>query len=412
LNNIELNKTLWYISQYAIPLKYGFGTRHFYLGKEFVKRGMEVYVIAASYNKFFESSQKFPKTPLCYNFEEIDGVKACWVKGYRYKKNEGIGRILSWFIFTFRLFFLPLDKMKKPDVIIISSLSLPPILAAYYFKIRFKSKLIFEIRDIWPQTLIDVGGYSKYHPFILLLGAIERFGYKKADHITATMPRADLHIRERINKPFKFTCIPQGIDLDLYNNLKELDPGFLEKYIPKGKFIIGYAGTLGKANALYTIIDALKELEKTVPEIHLVFLGDGPLKPELMEISKHSCNITFAPKVKKEQVNAFLQHCDLLYDSVNPVPIYRFGSSQNKWMDYLYSGKPILVSYSGHLSLINDAGSGIAVPSGDKTALIAAIINFYKTDRNVLKEIGRRGKDYVMANRQFPILAEKYMDLF
>lgn len=406
------NKTLWYISQYAVPVKYGFGTRHFYLGKEFVKKGMDVYIIASSYNKFFESAKVFPKDTNIYNFEDIDNVRVCWIKGLRYKKNEGLGRIFSWLVFTWRLFFIPVERFKKPDVIILSSLSLPPILAAYYFKIKYKAKLIFEIRDIWPQTLIDIGNYSKYNPFVMLLGAIEKFGYKKADHITATMPAADLHIKRRIKEPFKFTCIPQGIDLELFSNPPELEQAFLDQYIPKGKFIIGYAGTLGKANALETIIDALSELDKTNAEFHFVFLGDGPLKSALMDKAKNLTNVSFAPKVKKEYVNSFLRHCDLLYDSVKSVAIYQFGSSQNKWMDYMYSGKPILVSYTGNLSLINEASCGIAVPSEDKEALKAAIKNFHKMDKTKLNEMGLRGKEFVMKYRTFDVLAEKYMKLF
>ena len=407
-----MNKALWYISQYAVPVKYGFGTRHFYLGKEFVKKGIDVYIIASSYNKFFESAKVFPKDPKIYNFEEIDNVKVCWIKGFRYKKNEGLGRIISWFVFTWRLFFLPAKEFKKPDVIILSSLSLPPIIVAYYFKLKYKAKLIFEIRDIWPQTLIDVGNYSKYHPFVMLLGAIEKFGYNKADHITATMPAANIHIRRRISKPFNYTCIPQGIDLELFQNQSELDQQFIDQFIPKGKFIIGYAGSLGKSNALETIIDAVIELSKSNPEIHLVFLGEGPSKTELIERSKPSNNITFAPKVKKEMVGSFLKQCDLLYDSVKSVPLYEYGLSRNKWMDYMYSGKPMLVSFSGYVSLINEADCGIVVPSENKDALIIAIQDFYQTDQNKLKEMGARGKEYVLQNRTFDVLAEKYKEIF
>ena len=405
-------KTLWYISQYAVPVKYGFGTRHFYLSKEFVKKGMDVYVIASSYNKFFESAKVFPKDPETYNFEELDNVKICWIKGFRYKKNEGLGRIISWFIFTWRLFFLPVNEFKKPDIIILSSLSLPPILVAYYFKLKYKAKLIFEIRDIWPQTLIDIGNYSKYHPFVLFLGAIEKFGYKKADHITATMPAANLHIQKRITQPFKYTCIPQGIDLELFQNTAELEQDFVDRYIPKGKFIIGYAGSLGKSNALETIIDAIIELGKTNPEIHLVFLGEGPSKAYLMERSKSSGNISFAPKIKKEMVGSFLRHCDLLYDSVKSVPLYEYGLSRNKWMDYMYSGKPMLVSFSGYVSLINDADCGIVVPSEDKVTLVSVIKDFYKMDKNELIKMGLRGKEYVVKNRTFEVLAKKYMEIF
>jgi glycosyltransferase involved in cell wall biosynthesis len=405
-------KNIWIISQYAIPVKYGFGTRHFFLGKEFAKKGMNVHVIASSFNKFFEASKKFPADKKEFNFEEIDGVNTCWVKGFKYKNNDGLGRMFSWLVFTFKLFFLPIDKLRKPDVIILSSLSLPPIIAAVYLKKRFKAKLIFEIRDIWPQTLIDVGNYSTKNPLIWVLKWIERFGYKNADHITATMPRADLHIKEVLNQPFQFTCIPQGINLDFFNNLQILEKKFLEEHIPSNKFIIGYAGTLGKANGLETIIETFKDLAGTHPQLHLVLLGDGPLKERLTVLAAGAANITFVPKVNRAFVNSFLQQCNLLYDSVKAVPLYRFGSSQNKWMDYMYSGKPMLVSYTGFLSLINEAGCGIAVPSEDKQALKDAIIGFNQMDAGKLTEMGLKGKEFVLKHRSFDKLAENYLELF
>jgi glycosyltransferase involved in cell wall biosynthesis len=404
-------KTLWYISQYSIPSKYGMGTRHFYLSEEFIKRDWKVSVISASYNKFFEAANKFPPSTSTYNFEDINGVNVCWVKGMKYKKNEGIGRIISWLIFTWRLFFLPLKKFSKPDVIILSSLSLPPIIAAYYYKKRFNCKLIFEIRDIWPQTLIDVGKYSPKNPLIRVLGWMEKLAYTKADHITATMPAADRHIRKVISKDFKFKCIPQGISNDQIFSGEKLEDNFVKKYIPQEGFIIGYAGTLGKSNALETIVEAVKEISKTQPDIHLVFLGEGPYKSELVKLAEGFTSISFAPKIPKNKVGSFLENCTVLYDSVKSVPLYDYGLSRNKWMDYMLSGKPMLVSYTGYLSLINEADCGIVVPSEDKEFLIAAIKNMYNMSREDLLNMGKRGREFVIENRTFEKLADQYLKI-
>jgi glycosyltransferase involved in cell wall biosynthesis len=405
-------KTLWYISQYSAPIKYGFGTRHFYLSEELVKKGWNVHVVSSSFNKFFEAAGKFPPGEKVYNFEEENGVKICWIKGFKYKKNEGIGRIFSWLVFTFRLFFLPMKHFNKPDVIILSSLSLPPIIAAWFYKKKFGCKLIFEIRDIWPQTLIDVGNYSPNNPFVKSLGWVERFGYSVSDHITATMPGADLHIKNVFKKPFKFTCIPQGFDSDFFSRPAELSADYVQQNIPKGKFVIGYAGTLGKSNALETIIDAVKELETEFPLLHLVLLGHGPLKEQLTERAKGAQNISFAPKVDKSQVQSFLKHCDVLYDSVMSVPLYRYGLSRNKWMDYMYSAKPMLVSYTGYLSLINEADCGIVVPSEDKEALKDAVRKMLVIPSEELKEMGKRGKEFLVKHRTYAQLADNYLKIF
>lgn len=406
------NKTVWIISQYAIPIQFGFGTRHFYLGKEFVKKGMNVHLFAANFNKIFESVKKYPDNSHVYNYDEYDGVKVCWIRGFRYKKNEGLGRIFSWFVFSWRLLIMPTSDLKKPDVIILSSLSLPPIIVAYLFKIKFGAKLIFEIRDIWPLTLIDIGKYSKNNPFVFILGLVEKFGYMVSDVITATMPAADLHIKEVINKPFRFKCTPQGIDLEALKKNTDLPAEFVNEYIPKNKFIIGYAGALGASNALETVILAMQQLERKYTGIHLVFLGEGPAKPELEKLAENSKNISFAPKVKKENVISFLEKCDVVYDSTKHVSIYKYGLSRNKWMDYMYSAKPLLVSYSGYLSLINEADCGVIVESGNIEALKDAIVELSKKDKSELIEMGRRGKEYLLKNRTFDVLANEYAELF
>lgn len=405
-------KTIWYISQYAAPIRYGFGTRHFYLGREFVKKEMDVFIIASNYNKFFESYKKFPPNKDVYNFEKVDGIKTCWIRGNRYQKNEGLGRIWSWFLFTWRLFFIPLSRFKKPEVIILSSLSLPPVLIAWYYKKKYKAKLIVEIRDIWPRTLIDVGNYSPWHPFVILLGLIEKFAYNQADHIVATMPKADEHIRTRISKPFQFTCIPQGLDLELSNSGAVIEPEFAAAYLPANKFIIAYAGALGLSNALETIIDSARRLKDRYPDIHIVFLGDGPCKPDLVKRAEDLPNVSFAPKISREKVHSFLKKCDVVYDSVKSVPLYRYGLSRNKWMDYMFSGKPLLVSYSGYVNLINEADCGEVVEAENVEALTNAIIRMYEMDRHELKKMGLRGKRFVEKHRTFDVLAAEYMKLF
>jgi glycosyltransferase involved in cell wall biosynthesis len=270
-----------------------------------------------------------------------------------------------------------------------------------------------DLRDIWPQTLIDIGGYSKFNPLVLLLGWFEKFGYNHADHIVATMPRADLHIRKRIKKDFNYSCIPQGIDLKLMNQSISLTEQENKMYFPKERFVVGYAGALGISNSLDTIIKAANILDKGhYDNIHFMLVGDGNAKESLMDLAKDLKNVSFVSKIPKNKVQSFLHRCSVLHDSVKPVPIYDYGLSRNKWMDYMFSGRPLIVSFSGFDNLISEAHCGTVVPAGDPVKLAEAIVYYYHMDKDQLERIGQNGKDYLMQQRTFKILAASYHKIF
>ena len=135
---------IWIISKYASSKEVGFESRIFALARRFVKIGNEVRVISSDSNHF----GVYPIYKKVYNFEKSDGVEVLRIKTFKYKKTASIQRILSWLDFEWKLFFAPLNKLQKPAVIIVSSLSLITILNGIRLKRKYNAKLIFEIRDI------------------------------------------------------------------------------------------------------------------------------------------------------------------------------------------------------------------------------------------------------------------------
>jgi glycosyltransferase involved in cell wall biosynthesis len=405
------NKNIWIISHYASPLQYGYGTRLFMLGEEFIKMGNEVTIFTSTSN--YQLSIK-PVTKGVFTHEDINGIDLIWVKGLNYSNTSGFKRVLSWFIFSFLLIFYRADKAKRPDVIIVSSLSIIPVINGWLWKKRFpKCHFILEIRDIWPQSLIDIGGYSKYHPLIILLGWFEKFGYNHSDHIVATMPRADQHIKSRIKKPFNFTCIPQGVDLNVLKQGIEMSEVEKKAVFSKPGFIVGYAGSIGRSNSLETLIKAAILINsRSINDIHFVLLGNGNAKADLIKMAENLNNFTFVQKIEKNKVQSFLSQCDVLYASARQVPLYNYGISPNKLIDYMLSAKPIIYSFSGYESLISEANCGIIVPADDPEKLVEAILYYYKLRKEDREQIGKRGSEFVLTKRTFNILARKYQEIF
>jgi glycosyltransferase involved in cell wall biosynthesis len=403
----ENKKCIWYISKYASPLSYGFGSRHFCLAREFNRLGHRAVVISSNSNHL----ANIPNFKNLYTKEVIDNVETLWIKTFRYKGANSFRRILSWIDFELKLLLMPVKQLSNPDVIICSSLSLFTILNGYIFRKRFKCKLIFEIRDIWPLTIIEEGGFNKRNPFVIFLAWIEQFGYRTADLIVGTMPNLAEHVKNVCEKELNCFCIPFGYDPDLYQEQDPLPDGYEDTYIPKNKFIIGYAGSIGVTNALEPLLQCAIEM-RDKSHIHFLILGDGDLLSEYKVRTSDLKNITFVPKVKKTQVQMFLRYCDVLYFSVHDSKVWRYGLSLNKLIDYMLSAKPIIASYSGYPSMVNEAQCGIFVPAKDVSSLITAINDYSTMSKAQLSEIGQRGREWLIKNRPYNKIALEYCKFF
>jgi len=403
-------RNIWIINEYAgSPHYYGGQTRHYYLARELVKKGYNVYIISASYSHLLIN---LPIVESAFKKELIDGINYVWVKVPRYKHAHDKKRIWKSLVFTAKLLKLPLAGMEKPDVIVVSSPELFPVISGYILARKHKAKFIFEVRDIWPLTLIELGGYSKYHPFIMLLQWIENFAYKKADAVISLPPNALEHMKAHGLREDKFHYIPNGISLSLeeINKIEQLDQKVREM-IPKGKFIVGYTGTIGHANALEYLISAARLLQEE-KDIHFLIVGEGKDKERLMRISEEwgLGNVSFLPAIPKRQVQSLLREfVDACYLGLRDSPLFRFGISSNKLFDYFYSGKPIIYAVNSSNRPVDEAGAGISVPAGNPEAIAEAILRLKAMSPEEREEMGRRGREYVIANHNWEILAQKFI---
>jgi len=368
--------------------------------------GHEVYVITS--NTSYKRGTWKQVNKKCTN-EKFNGFNVVWLKTYLNKKNAGIERIKSWFHFEWQLFSCKKKGIAKPDVVIVSSLSLLTVINAYVFSRRYNAKLIFEVRDIWPLSAMVLGGYSKYNPFILMLSIIERFGYRKSNAIVGTMPNLREHVGNIIGTEDKVYCIPQGLSLDFYKRSKPLDQEYLAKYIPQGKFIVMYTGTLNANNPLQDLITAAKLLKED-KRIHFIIVGEGYEKENLRKLAGNLSNVSFPPFVDKLQVNHLLSFASVCYDSFDSL-LAKYGLSRNKWIDYMFAGKPILCAYSGYQSMINEADSGTFVSFGNVKLLEETILKYAEMDNEQLRRIGSRGREFLLEKRTFDKLAKEYINI-
>jgi len=396
------NKNILIINEYAGSLDYGMSFRHYYLAKEFVKLGYKPTIVTASYSHFLK---KFPNMEnKTYKTEDIEGIKYLWVKVMKYSKSFDKKRVLKWFEFMSKLFFISKKLESKPDIIICSPTAPFSILPAYYLAKKINAKLIFEVRDIWPLTLIEIGGFSPKHPLIKLMSWFERFALKKSDIIVSNLQNYSEHIKElKIDRTASW--VSNGIDLDEMKKVEPLDNKVANK-IPSDKFIVGYTGKLGVSNAISYLLESAKQLIDN-HDILFVIVGDGQEKDTLIKQVQGLENILFIDAIPKLQVQSILSLFDICYIGLQKERLFKFGVSPNKIFDYMYSAKPIIHAIDTAKNIIQLADCGLSVEAQNSKELKNAILKLYKMSQIDRDKLGQNGKKYVLENFTYSELAKK-----
>lgn len=396
---------IWIVHQYASTPETGMGGRQFYLARELAKQGYKVYLIASASHHLLRK-----KVPVngSFKIEKIDGFNMVWVNMPDYEEAHSKQRALNWFIFPWRIQKLASVIDDKPDAVLCSSPSLISFLGVQRLARIFKARLVFEVRDIWPLTLTEIGGYSSTHLFIRFMQWVEDKAYRDSDAVVSNLRNAVEHMVSRGMDDSKFNWIPNGFSLDEVSQKAPLSQQTLAK-LPTDKFVVGYTGTLGVANAIDTLIDSAEQL-KDDPNIAFVLVGGGKEKAALQQsvIDKGLSNVIFIDPIPKVQIQAMLGSFDACYIGWLKDDLYRFGIGANKIPEYLYSGKPILHGYSGACDPIAIIQSGITVPAEDVSALSNAIIRLSTTPDDELTAMGERGRLEALDRYEYSNLAKQY----
>jgi glycosyltransferase involved in cell wall biosynthesis len=396
---------IWYVSKYVITPRPGDPAGRAYgLMRELARRGYRSVIVTSDSMGKYES----PIAERAYDVREIEGMTLCRVRTLKYGDSNSPRRILSWLDFERKLFMLRRRLLPQPEVVVISSLSLLSVFSGLWLRRRYQCRLIFEVRDIWPLTIVEEGGYSPRNPLVRALAAVERLGYRTADAIIGTMPNLGEHVKKVTGEDLATHCVPMGVDELTINGSEPIPPTFAETYIPRGKFVVAYAGSIGISNALDVFFETIQSMQADT-KVHFVVLGDGELRESYVSRFGHLKNLTFVPKIPKAQVHDFLTRCDLLYLSVHKSEVWEYGLSLNKLIDYMLAAKPIVASYSGFPSMIDESKCGVFVPASDAFALKTELLRFSAMDPKDLLAMGVRGRAWLLANRQYPALADEFL---
>lgn len=400
------------INHYAGSTAHGMEYRPFYLAREWVRMGHQVTIVAASYSHLRAHQ---PAPDHIGSSEEIEGIRYLWLPTPSYNGN-GAARARNIFTFVTRLYLTGkrLSRQYKPDVVVASSTYPLDSVPARHISRCANAKLVYEVHDLWPLSPVELGGMSPRHPFIRVMQWAENYACSHADKVVSMLPKAEGHLCEHGLRPGQFIYIPNGVDAQGWRSTQttSLPEAFniLSEKSREGCFIIGYAGAHGVANALDSFVLSGTLLADT--NVILVLVGQGPEKERLQRLasSQGITNVAFLPSVTREAVPNILAQMDGLFISLQRTPLFRFGISPNKLMDYMMAGKPIIQAIDAGNDHVAESGCGLTVAPEDPHAIADGIRRLMALSPAERKSMGQRGKEYVLAHHDYSVLAKRFLE--
>ena len=364
------------------------GTRHHELARHLVDFGHQVTIIASPVSYLTGTA----KARIRWKDRQVDERGVEIIRAYTL---PALHRSFVWRVFSFLSFmvssFLIGLSVKKVDLVWGTT---PPIfqgVTAWLLARLKRVPFLFEVRDLWPAFAIAVG-VLKNRTLICLSGWLEKFIYRRADHIVVNSPGFIEHVKLRGGK--QIDLIPNGADPEMFD--PQLDgKDFRNQHNLGTDFVVLYAGAHGLSNDLGVVLEAANLL-KTEKGLRFVLVGDGKEKPALMNqaASRNLANVLFIPPAPKTEMPQVLAGADACIAILKPIELYKT-TYPNKVFDYMAAGKAVLLVIDGVVrELVEQAGAGIFVEPGNPAALASAVRQLKKNPGDAEK-MGRAGRLYI-----------------
>lgn len=388
------------------------GSRWNEMTKTWTSLGHEVTVIAGMVHA--NGLEKREEYKGKYFVKKMQGSVSVYRTHVSESYNNGfLGRLWGYFSFMFSSLWAGLFKVNgKFDVVIVTS---PPLFVGIsgYLISRFKkAPMVFEIRDLWPESAIDTGVLSNKW-IINMAYAVERFLYKKAKLINVLTPAFYNTLRDKKNIGIsKLIMIPNAADFSLSEDiLTTFDRDLFRKQQSlEGNFVITYVGAHGVANHLEQILQAGKALEDT--NVLFLLIGQGMEKARLINLAEKMevKNVRFIDSVPKKEVFKYIIASEMGASVLKRVDTFKTVYS-NKTFDYMSCKKPILMAIDGiSRDLVEQANAGVFVEPENPKDFALKIRSYLSNPKKGIDE-GKNGYIYAKENFDRIILANKYVDL-
>jgi glycosyltransferase involved in cell wall biosynthesis len=382
------------------------GTRHYELASHLVQRGHQCTIVASDLSYLTGQRALAPESIVTH--QNINGVGVLRAYTYPSLHRSFVWRVISFLSFMLTSLWAALQA-GPVDLVVGTSPPIFQLVSAWLVAVLRRRPFLLEIRDLWPAFAIGLGVLK--NPVLIALSYwLERFLYARATHILVNSPA---YVDYLVNKGIpetKISLIANGVDPTMFD--PQADGHTIREELALGdKFVVTYAGALGLANDIDTIIRAAVRLREE-PTIHFLLVGDGKERSNL-ERQAHTLaltNVTFTGSRPKTHMPAVLAASNACVATLKNIPMFRT-TYPNKVFDYMAAGRPTILAIDGVIRhVIEAAGGGIYVSPGNDVALAAAVRCLHH-DRAQSHTMGTAARTYVVAHFNRHQQAEQFIEL-
>jgi glycosyltransferase involved in cell wall biosynthesis len=397
-------KVLYFHQHFVTP--HGAGAiRSYAMARKLIERGHQVTMVCGS----FTGGNTGLSGPYSKGVRRgcVDGIDVVEFD-LAYSNHDGLVK-RSWTFLKFALRSVMLALREPYDLVFATTTPLTAGIPGIVARWLRRKTFVFEVRDLWPELPRAMGVIR--NPVVLwAMGVLEWASYRSAHALVGLSPGIVEGIMHQGVPRERIALVPNGCDLDLF--AQDAPPWRPEGVAPTDLMAV-FAGTHGMANGLDAVLDAAAELKRRGRrDIKLVLIGNGKLKPALQARAAREVleNVVFHDPVNKTRLASLMSATDLGLQVLANVPAFYFGTSPNKFFDYIAAGLPVLNNYPGWLAgMINENRCGFAVIPNDAAAFADAL-EVAAADRNSLKEMGQRGRKLAQDQFDRRLLADRWAD--
>ena len=413
----EVTVSYWmdilYISQYFPPEIGAASARAFELSRRWVAHGHRVTVLTGlpNYPTGDPNSERHAPHSRLTARETLDGIRVIrtwlWGVGDRRVRDRILSYSSFWLSSTLRVIPFP-----RPDVVVASSPPLTVGLVGWWVGRIKRTPFILDVRDLWPESIADLGAVANESMMVRMLDRISRFLYKRASRVVAISDAMREALLNAKGVPSARTAtIPNGVETETFMP-KDNSEATKERLGLGGKILVSFMGTIGLAQDVGVVIRSASRLRLGLNPIHFLFVGEGPMKRHAMEtVAREELpNVTFLAGQKRQNIPELVQASDICLVTLRKAPVNE-GAIPVRMLEFMSCGRPVVLCAEGQASrILKAAGAGVVVEQGDDSALAATIVRLGR-DADLRGKLGANGRRYVVQNFSREEMAHRYLEI-
>jgi glycosyltransferase involved in cell wall biosynthesis len=301
--------------------------------------------------------------------------------------------------------------MDRPDVVIASSPQLLVGLSGWWLARCKRSRFVFEVRDLWPESLAAVGAGSKESLVYRALARVAGFLYRNSDHIVVVTPAFKEYLVQNWRvAPEKISVVQNGVETELFG--PRTDSNLRAELGVDGKFVVSYIGTMGNAHGLQTLVEAAAQLQNSAPRVVFLLVGEGAEKEELISLarSRGLANLRFVDQQSREKIPAYICASDACVVLLKKNEIFRT-VIPSKMLEFMSCARPVILGVEGQArEILEEAQAGICIEPGNPSELAQAVSRLAEDDQ-LRETLGRNGRRHILQHFSRRQTAMAYLEV-